>query len=345
MFNVSVIGVTGYSGVELLRLLHGHPEFNIHSIHSTKPEGLISSLFPHLTSLITCDLDRVDVNRIAEESDLVFFATPSGVSRDLAEAFFDKDIRIIDLSGDLRLKNKDNYEKWYGKEAAADSILEKAVYGLSEWNANEIMNAKIVANPGCYPTAVLLGLAPAMLEKVIHLDSLIIDAKSGLTGAGKTPSNETHFSNMNENFKIYKVNKHQHIPEIEQQLLLWDGNSQPITFSTHLMPINRGIQATIYAKVNNGFDANEMLSLYEAIYHKSPFVRVRKKGEFPHVKEVCGSNFCDIGLDVDDRTGRVTIVSVIDNLVKGAAGQAIQNANLMFGLKQDVGLYHLPMFP
>ncbi|WP_090830683.1 MULTISPECIES: N-acetyl-gamma-glutamyl-phosphate reductase [unclassified Bacillus (in: firmicutes)] len=343
--NVSVIGVTGYSGVELLRLLHAHPEFNIHTMHSTKPEESISNLFPHLTRLINCDLDRVDVDRIAEESDLVFLATPSGVSSELAKGFFDKNIKIIDLSGDLRLKNKNKYEQWYGKEAVADRILEKAVYGLSEWNANEIRNATIVANPGCYPTAVLLGLAPVMLEKAIHIDSLIIDAKSGLTGAGKSPSNDTHFSNMNENFKIYKVNKHQHIPEIEQQLLQWDESTQPITFSTHLMPINRGIQATIYAKVSNGFDTNKMRSLYESMYQNSPFVRIRNKGDFPQVKEVCGSNFCDIGLDVDPRTGRITIVSVIDNLVKGAAGQAIQNANLMFGLNQDVGLYHMPMFP
>jgi N-acetyl-gamma-glutamyl-phosphate reductase len=342
--NVSIIGVTGYGGIELIRLLNNHPEFNIHSIHSTKEEALTNE-YPHLTGIIEKELETVDTETISRESELVFLATPSGVSGKWAEAFMDKDIRIIDLSGDLRLKNGLVYKKWYQKEPAENKLLAQAIYGLSEWNEDAIKNAKWVANPGCYPTAVLLALAPAIIEKAIDQASIIADAKSGLTGAGKVPSRTTHFAEMNENFKIYKVNGHQHTPEIEQQLRIWDEGVKPITFSTHLMPINRGIFATVYANVNSGFNTEKMIELYQQAYAKSPFVRVRKMGQYPAVKEVCGSNYCDIGLNVDERTGRVTIVAVIDNLMKGAAGQAVQNANIMLGMSQETGLNIAPVYP
>lgn len=345
VMNISVIGVTGYGGIELLRILKNHPEFNIHSLHSTKEEASIADSYPHLSSIIEKEIERIDVETIAQESEIVFLATPSGISGKWAEAFMDKDIRIIDLSGDLRLKNHQEYEKWYQKEPAASRLVEHAVYGLSEWNTKAISEAKWVANPGCYPTSVLLGLAPATLEKVISPDSIIVDAKSGITGAGKVPSRNTHFAELNDNFKIYKVNEHQHTPEIEQQLRVWDERIQPITFSTHLMPLNRGILSTIYAKVNNDFNTEKMIDLYKEVYANCPFVRVRKLGQFPSVKEVSGSNYCDIGINVDERTGRVTIVSVIDNLMKGAAGQAVQNANIMMGIKQDTGLDFSPMYP
>lgn len=251
----------------------------------------------------------------------MFLATPSKVSGKLVESFFNKGIKVIDLSGDLRLKDASAYEAWYKHESVDTSILNEAVYGLSEWNGGQIVNASLLANPGCYPTAALLGLAPVLKEKLIDPSSIIIDAKSGVSGAGRSPSMGTLYAELNENFKIYKVNEHQHIPEIEQQLSLWNGEEVKVTFSTHLIPVTRGIMATIYVELKEDLDNSRLLDLYKEIYDGHPFVRVRKNGVFPSVKEVKGSNYCDIGLHSDSRTGRLTIVSVIDNLMKGAAGR------------------------
>ncbi|WP_285767596.1 N-acetyl-gamma-glutamyl-phosphate reductase [Peribacillus sp. SI8-4] len=346
---VSIVGATGYGGLELIRILNNHPHLKIKSLHTSSRFG--RSLYEENAHLMHMKdkLDEIDPESIAKSSDIVFLATPSGVSSQLISEFSDLDIKVIDLSGDLRLQTPGEYEYWYRKPAAPQAIIEKAVYGLPEWNAGSIKESIIVANPGCYPTASLLGLAPLYTTGLAGANSdVIIDAKSGVSGAGKSPSAVTHFSEMNENFKIYKVNQHQHIPEIEQQLGRWSQameRIQPVTFNTHLVPMTRGIMATMYIQPNRQTSSSELVDLYKMVYENHPFVRVQPLDQFPSTKQVYGSNFCDIGVAQDERTGKVTVVSVIDNLMKGAAGQAIQNANLLMGLEETAGLWNSPLYP
>lgn len=342
---VAVIGTTGYGGVELLRILQRHPVFHIQSIHSSRGEAPIWEEYPHLYQLNNQTLETIEPEKISEESDLVFLATPSGISGQLAAQFSEMNIKVIDLSGDLRLKNQDDYVKWYKRDAAPKSVIDKAVYGLSEWNREQIAGADWISNPGCYSTSALLGLAPVVKENLIDIKSIIIDAKSGTSGAGRKPTRMNMLAEMSENFKIYKVNEHQHIPEIEQQLLDWNKEIQPITFSTHLLPVSRGIMATIYVQLQKEMSIAQLNELYQEQYKDAPFVRVYPEGHFPSIKNVWGSNYCDIGLHLDERTGRLTIVSVIDNLMKGAAGQAVQNANLMNGLDEKTGIDFIPLYP
>ncbi|MBD8067559.1 N-acetyl-gamma-glutamyl-phosphate reductase [Bacillus sp. PS06] len=344
---VAIIGVTGYSGIELVRLLEQHPTVTIQSIHSSSQAGTkLTEIYPHLGELIELSLSEIEPEKIAKEVDVVFLATPSGIASTLAIEFIDLNVKVIDLSGDFRLQDPNEYQTWYKKTPADASYLKKAVYGLSEWNKEDIAQANFISNPGCYPTATLLGLAPLITTGLVEESSIIIDAKSGVSGAGRSASLATHYTEINENLKIYKVNQHQHIPEIEQVLASWNGNMSSITFSTHLVPMTRGIMATIYANVKDKETTTEkLLDLYNQSYKGKPFVRIKQPGEFPYTKEVYGSNFCDIGVTYDTRTGRVTIVSVIDNLVKGAAGQAIQNLNIMMGIDERTGLHRIPVFP
>ena len=341
----AIIGTTGYGGAELMRILHSHPTFTIHSVHTTREEVPVSNEYPHLFNIIEKTLEPIQADKIAEECDVVFLATPTGVSGKIVKDFLDKDIQIVDLSGDLRLQNTDEYQKWYKKEPVSTEIVNQFTYGLSEWNKDQIATASKISNPGCYPTATLLGLAPVVKANLIHPESIIVDAKSGISGAGRSPSRSNMLAEMNENFKIYKVNEHQHIPEIEQQLLEWNTHVKPITFSTHLLPTNRGIMATIYVTLKENLTTKQIHELYTDTYKSQPFVRIRPLKTYPSIKEVNGSNYCDIGIHVDERTGRLTIVSVIDNLMKGAAGQAVQNANIMNGLDETTGLKFLPLYP
>ncbi|OZI10980.1 N-acetyl-gamma-glutamyl-phosphate reductase [Bacillaceae bacterium SAS-127] len=342
----AVIGATGYGGIELIRLLSNHPDFHLDAIYSSSKDKVpATEEYPHLFNICPLPLMKIDTEKITQEADVVFLAVPSGAAATLAPQLLANDTKVVDLSGDLRLKNPENYKKWYKKEPATVDMLEQAVYGLTEWNRENIQQATLLSNPGCYPTATLLALAPALQAKAIDSSWIIIDAKSGVSGAGRGLSQMVHFAEMNDNFKIYKVNEHQHIPEIQQQLNLWDETTGPITFSTHLLPVSRGIMSTIYAPLKTPMSAQQLHQIYEETYQHDRFVRVRPLGEFPGVKEVAGSNFCDIGIDIDERTNRVTIVAVIDNLMKGAAGQAIQNANLMFGFEETAGLKGFPMYP
>ncbi|MDQ0268765.1 N-acetyl-gamma-glutamyl-phosphate reductase [Cytobacillus purgationiresistens] len=340
----SIIGTTGYGGAELLRILNHHPEFEIQSIHSTKEDLPIWHEYPHLYKIVNQKLQGIHPDEIAANADIVFLATPSGISGQLAGKFVDKDIKVIDLSGDLRIE-AGQYEKWYKKDPVSQELIDEAIYGLSEWNAEAIKGASLIANPGCYPTATLLSLAPVIKENMIDPDSIIVDAKSGISGAGRSPSRKSSFSEANENFSAYKVNEHQHTPEIEKQLLQWNERIKPITFTTQLLPITRGIMTTSYVKLNNDCRTSKLLEFYENVYNECPFVRIRTEKNYPSVKEVAGSNYCDIGLNVDERTGRLTIISVIDNLMKGAAGQAVQNANIMFGINETTGLDFIPLYP
>lgn len=341
---VSIIGTTGYGGAELLRILHNHPEFKIQSIHSTKEDIPIWQEYPHLYDILNKKLEYADPEKIINQSDIVFFATPSGISGKLASEFADKNIKIIDLSGDLRLP-PNVYKQWYKQEPPEQQLTEKAVYGLSEWNYEQIKESSLIANPGCYPTATLLGLAPVVRAGIIDPASIIVDAKSGVSGAGRALSRNTSYSETNENFKVYKVNEHQHTPEIEQQLKVWNSKIKPITFTTHLLPITRGILVTSYVQLLTEHTISQLLELYKEAYSHHPFIRIRPENSFPSVKEVAGSNYCDIGIHADKRTGRLTIITVIDNLMKGAAGQAVQNANIMCGLKDNTGLDFIPLYP
>jgi N-acetyl-gamma-glutamyl-phosphate reductase len=344
--NVGVVGATGYSGVELYRLLANHPEVEMCNVYSSSLDKVAyTKIFPHLQEISGEQINAINAEEMKKELDVVFLATPSGISKELVPELTGSKAKVIDLSGDLRLKTPGEYEKWYGKNPASAALLDNAVYGLSEWNQQAIKKADVVANPGCYPTASLLGLAPLVNSEEIKSQSVIIDAKSGLSGAGKKASLTSSFAESQENFRIYKVHQHQHIPEIEQQLQWWSGKKEKITFSTHLVPMTRGIMATMYVELLKDWNTESLQDYYQSIYESSPFVRVRKKGSFPSTRDVYGSNYCDIAVELDERTNRVTIVSVIDNLLKGAAGQAVQNMNLMFGLEETTGLTQFPIYP
>jgi len=343
---VAIIGSTGYGGAELIRILQAHPEVSVYSNHSSTQAGsLLSASYPHLQTIADQPLQGINANEIADEADLVFTATPSGVSAKLVPELMNAGVKVIDLSGDYRLKDTQTYEKWYKKESGNKHWLNEAVYGLTEWLETDLQAARLIANPGCFPTAVLLGLAPLIKNNMIDEHSIIIDAKTGVSGAGRNASQTTHFSEMNDNLKIYKVNQHQHIPEIEQSLTEWNSNAGAVTFSTHLVPMTRGIMATMYADATDIENIDQLFNLYKDSYQDSYFVRIKEKGKFPSTKEVYGSNFCDISLAYDERTNRIMVVSVIDNLMKGAAGQAVQNMNKMFGMDEKTGLEFVPLYP
>jgi len=342
----AIIGGTGYGAIELIRLINKHPYLEVGSVVSNSQAGSnFSESYPHLTEIINQPLVSFDVERLVKENDIVFLATPSGVSSKMAPELVDKGIKVIDLSGDFRLRSQNEYETWYKHSAPEEEYLSKAVYGLSEIYEKEIKSAAFIANPGCYPTAASLGLLPIIKANLADSKTIIIDAKSGVSGAGRGLSLTSHYAEINENLKAYKLGAHQHIPEIEQVLSDESGNSVTITFTTHLVPMTRGIMITAYVNLTEKLSTNTVHELYNKFYENHPFVRVRPAGAYPSTKEVSGSNYCDIGLHVDPRTNRLTIISVIDNLVKGAAGQAIQNANIMNDWDVKTGLESIPMYP
>jgi N-acetyl-gamma-glutamyl-phosphate reductase len=341
-----IVGSTGYGGVELIRLLQMHPHVEITSVISSSQAGApIAEGYPHLSEIMTERLDAVDIDVIRDKTDVVFTATPSGVSTELAPKLLDAGLKVIDLAGDFRLKSAETYEQWYKHKAPGQSYLDRAVYGLTEIFEEDIKGADFISNPGCYPTATLLGLIPVLQSGWIDEKTVIIDAKSGVSGAGRGVSLGFHYSEVNENFKAYKVNKHQHIPEIEQALSRISGKEIIATFTTHLVPMTRGIMCTMYASLGKQVREEELIELYRDYYKGRRFVRIRDKGTWPATKEVYGSNYCDIGFAVDSRTGRLTVISVIDNVVKGAAGQAVQNLNVMMGWDEGLGLNFTPVYP
>ncbi|UOQ95318.1 N-acetyl-gamma-glutamyl-phosphate reductase [Halobacillus shinanisalinarum] len=342
---IGIVGATGYGGVELFRLLSSHPSIQSISLYSSSQAGEnVNETYSHLNTMQD-QLQPLEPEHMKEELDVIFLATPAGVSSELTPNLIGKKAKVIDLSGDLRLPSQEVYTQWYKKEAAPESVLQRAIYGLPEWNKEAIKAAKIIANPGCFPTAALLGLGPLVNERLLDPNRIIIDAKTGVSGAGKNPSAITHFAHTQENLQIYKVNQHQHIPEIEQQLTIWNEAVSPVTFSTHLIPMTRGIMATMYGELTKDVSAQQMHDCYQAYYGEHPFIRVRKQGQYPSTKDVYASNYCDMAASIDERTQRVTIVSVIDNLMKGAASQAVQNMNLVMGIEETTGLLHVPVYP
>ncbi|HEX9710228.1 MAG TPA: N-acetyl-gamma-glutamyl-phosphate reductase [Candidatus Thermoplasmatota archaeon] len=341
MTKCCVVGATGYTGAELVRLLADHPAVTQLRATSRKFAGKrFTEVFPpyqgHMNGL---QLEAPEPEAIAREADCVFLATPHGVSADLVARLVaaNADLLIIDLSADFRLRDAGAYAQWYGHPHPHPELLPRAVYGLTELARDRLKGALLVANPGCYPTSVVLAAAPLLAGGLTDPGSIIADSKSGVTGAGREPSYGTHFPEVNESLKAYGVTRHRHTPEIEQALGDLAGVPLVVNFTPHLLPINRGILSTLYATNSKGLSKPQLLEAYHAYYADAPFVRVYDTG-LPEIRNVRGSNYCDIGFEVDARTGRVVIVSAIDNLLKGAAGQAVQNMNVALGLPETLGL-------
>ncbi|WP_440897786.1 N-acetyl-gamma-glutamyl-phosphate reductase [Amphibacillus sp. Q70] len=343
---VAIIGGSGYGAVELARLLYQHPYVEVLQIISHSQAGTIfSEIYPQMVTILDQPMADLKLEKLTDDIDVVFLATPSDVSHKLIPKILDLKLKCIDLSGDFRLKDPAQYQQWYGFETTAEKYLNQAVYGLSEIYQEEILDAQLIANPGCYPTAALLALIPAIDGNLISFNSIIIDGKTGVSGAGRGLSLNVHFSEMNENTKAYQLGVHKHIPEIEQILSEKSNDSININFTPHIVPMTRGMMTTIYTDLLADVSQEQVEEWYECFYQNHPFIRVRKAGQIPSTKEVYGSNYCDIGLHVDKRTNKLMIVSVIDNLMKGAAGQAIQNLNLMSNWDQQTGLADVPIYP
>ena len=345
MLKVAVVGASGYTGVELLRLLIGHPEVEISCVTSRQHEGLpIDQVFPTLSGFCNLVCEPLEIEHIAARAELVFTALPHKSAMEVVPGFLNAGCKVIDLSADYRLKEQSVYEQWYQQHTSPD-LLGEAVYGLPELHREKLAAARLVANPGCYPTSILLGLAPLLSRRMIDTTSLIIDSKSGTSGAGRSAKQGSLFCEVNEGFKAYAVASHRHTPEIEQELSGLAGDCVAVNFTPHLLPVNRGILSTCYAKLTEYKSSQELCDLYSDHYAGESFVRIMPGHDLPNVAFVRGTNFCDIGVVSDPRTGRVIIISAIDNLVKGAAGQAVQNMNLLCGFDETLGLGIVPTFP
>lgn len=340
------MGSTGYVGSELIRILYNHPEVEIKVITSkTHSNQAFNSVYQNFNRICEMKCEENDLEKIAKKLDIIFLALPHGVTSKILTNSILKDVKIIDLSADFRLKSVELYEKWYKIKHYNEFLLGRAVYGLSEWKRKQIVSSRLITNPGCYPTCALLCLLPLIKEGIIEKENIIIDAKSGVSGAGRPLALTTHFSECNESVKAYNVFSHQHTPEIEGQLSKLFGSEISITFTAHLVPMNRGILCTCYGNLKIAIDYEALKKIYEKYYQNEFFIRLTKKGVFPETKWVKGSNYCDIGYAVDEITGKIIIIGAIDNLIKGAAGQAVQNMNLMFNLDENIGLQSIPMFP
>jgi len=346
MLRVAIVGASGYTGGELGRLLCNHPDVSITVATSRQNEGVpLNRLYPHLTGGIDIVCSNPASSEIAERADFIFCAVPHKTAMDVVPTFLEAGKKVVDLSADFRLRDVNVYEQWYQPHSSAH-LLDRAVYGLPELYRSKIKNADLVANPGCYPTSITLALAPLLKAGLIDPNSIIIDSKSGTSGAGRSAHVGTLFCEVTEGFRAYKVGGvHRHVPEIEQNLSDVAGNPLNVTFTPHLLPISRGILSTSYAKLKNGADSDAIHALYQRMYADEPFIRVLDPGVQPATQYVRGSNYCDIGLAIDSRTDRVIITSAIDNIVKGASGQAVQNMNLMCGFAEDTGLKQAPLFP
>lgn len=341
MIKAGIVGATGYAGAELIRLLTGHPQVQIAAVSSVSFEGqAVSDVYPAYYHL--CDMVCGTQEEVVAASDVIFAALPHGLSQDLAQECYDSGKVFIDLGADFRLEDEAEYHEWYGGTFQNKELHEQSVYALPELFRDKIKNKKVIANPGCYTTAVPLALAPAVQNKLVSTDGIIADCKSGVTGAGRKPTQNTHYPDLNEGFSAYKVAVHRHTPEMEQTLSHVAGSKITLTFVPHLLPINRGILATCYAKLNAGVTEQQVRGAYEKMYGNEYFIRLLPKGKVADIKNVRCSNFCDISLHMDERTGTLIAISAIDNMVKGAAGQAIQNMNIAFDLDEKTGLMLVP---
>ena len=346
MIRVGIIGSTGYAGQELVRILLGHKEAEIVWYGSRSYAGeAYADVFRNMFQLVPDICKGEDLEKLCGEVDVIFTATPQGLCSTLVSEEILSKVKIIDLSADFRIKDVDTYEKWYGIRHGSPEFIGEAVYGLCEVNREKIRKARLVANPGCYPTCSFLSIYPLAKAGLIDMKSVIIDAKSGTSGAGRGAKTANLFCEVNESIKAYGVATHRHTPEIEEQLSYASGQETVINFTPHLVPMNRGILVTAYASLVKDVTEEEMRALYEEAYDGEPFVRLLPAGVCPETRWVEGSNYTDVNIRKDERTGRVLMLGAMDNLVKGAAGQAVQNMNLMFGLPENTGLMMPPVFP
>ena len=346
MIKVGIIGATGYAGGELVRILTGHKEAEIKWYGSRSYIGKkYADVYRNMFQIVDAECMDDNMEELASQVDVIFTATPQGLCASLVNEEILSKVKIIDLSADFRLKDVKVYEEWYKIEHKAPQFLEEAVYGLCEINREDVKKARLVANPGCYTTCSILTAYPLAKEGLIDMSTLIIDAKSGTSGAGRGAKLPNLFCEVNENMKAYGVANHRHTPEIEEQLGYAAGEKVVLNFTPHLVPMNRGILATEYAKLTKEVSWEDVKAVYDRYYGNEKFVRVLGQDEYPETKWVEGSNYVDIGFKIDPRTNRIIMMGAIDNLVKGAAGQAVQNMNLMFGLEESEGLDLVPMFP
>ena len=346
MIRVGIIGSTGYAGGELVRLLINHKEAEIKWYGSRSyVDKKYADVYQNFFQIVDDKCMDDNMEALANEVDVIFTATPQGLCASLVNKDILNKVKIVDLSADFRIKDVATYEKWYGIEHKSPEFIKEAVYGLCEINREDIKNARLIANPGCYPTCSTLSIYPLAKEGLIDMSTVIIDAKSGTSGAGRGAKVDNLYCEVNENIKAYGVANHRHTPEIEEQLSYASGEEVLLNFTPHLVPMNRGILVTAYATLKEGVTDDMVRAAYDKYYKEEKFVRVLDKDLCPQTKWVEGSNYVDVNYKIDKRTGRIIMMGAIDNLVKGAAGQAVQNMNLMFGLKETAGLELVPMFP
>jgi len=345
MMRVGIVGATGYTGFELIRLLIGHPEAEISMLTSRKyADEPLSEVFPSLRGRIESRCRNVPMEEVAEESDFIFSAVPHKTAMEVIPLFHKRGKRVVDLSADFRFRDHRVYEKWYQPHTCPE-LLKDSVYGLPELYRGRIKGARIVGNPGCYPTGALIPLIPLIKREVIAHEKIVIDSKSGVSGAGRELSLETQFSEVHEEVKAYKILEHRHCPEIEQELSGLAGHPLSVIFTPHLIPMSRGILTTIYCELVQNETTETVLKWVGDFYREEPFVRVCPLDKFPNTLDVRGSNYCDIGLKVDQQGGKLIVISAIDNLMKGASGQAIQNMNIMCDFPENMGLEGPALYP
>ncbi|MDD5291572.1 MAG: N-acetyl-gamma-glutamyl-phosphate reductase [Candidatus Omnitrophica bacterium] len=338
MIKVGIVGATGYTGEELIKILIKHPHVRLTYLAAKiDKEEPIDKIFPHFKNRLDLKCEIFDIEKAISRADLFLLALPHTVSVKIAPLFLNHKKKVIDLSADYRFQDTGVYEKWYKVKHGDKTNLKKAVYGLPELYREKIKKADFVANPGCYPTAAALGIIPSLVSGIINPDSVIIDAKSGVTGAGRKASIDFFYSEINEGVKAYKIDTHQHMPEINQVLSSVADKKVDVTFCPHLIPMNRGILETIYMKLNKKINYAKVLEIYKKFFKLEPFVRIVENDAYS-TKSVAGTNFCDIGLKVNEDKGLLIVVSAIDNLLKGASGQAVQNMNIMCGFPEESGL-------
>ena len=346
MIKVGIIGSTGYAGGELVRLLMNHREAEIKWYGSRSyVDKKYADVYQNFFQIVDDKCMDDNMEALANEVDVIFTATPQGLCASLVNEEILNKVKIVDLSADFRIKDVSTYEKWYGIEHKSPQFIEEAVYGLCELNREDIKSARLIANPGCYPTCSTLSIYPLAKEGLIDMNTVIIDAKSGTSGAGRGAKVDNLYCEVNENIKAYGVAVHRHTPEIEEQLSYASGEEVFLNFTPHLVPMNRGILITAYATLKKDVTYEEVKAVYDKYYANEKFVRVLEKDVCPQTKWVEGSNYVDVNFKIDPRTNRIIMMGAMDNLVKGAAGQAVQNMNLMFGLKESEGLELVPMFP
>ena len=346
MIKVGIIGSTGYAGGELARLLLQRDDIEIKWYGSRSYIGQkYASLYPNMYKIVDEECMDDNMKELAGQVDVVFTATPQGLCASLVDEEILSKVKIIDLSADFRIKDVSVYEEWYKLTHASPQFLEEAVYGLPEVNRERVKKARLIANPGCFPTCSFLSVVPLVKEGLVDLDTIIIDAKSGTSGAGRGAKMDSLYCEVNENIKAYGVGTHRHTPEIEEQLSYAAGRPVTISFTPHLVPMNRGILVTAYGSLTKEVTYEEVRAVYDKYYKDEFFVRVLEKDVVPQTRWVEGSNFADVNFKIDPRTRRIVMMGAIDNMVKGAAGQAIQNMNLMFGLPENTGLKQVPVFP